>query len=441
VKTMKVLHLSTFDIDGGAARAAYRVHHGLKRVGVDSQMLVRVKSSTDRAVTAPKSGLEKGLARFRADLNQLPLRPYQRKTKISTGGFSPQWVPDGLLPTITEMNPDIIDLHWVSNGYLQIETIAKFNKPIVWTLMDMWAFTGGCHYSFTCDRYTNNCGTCPILQSEKDQDLSRKVWQRKQQAWKEINLTLVSPTNWLANCARSSALFKNHRIEVIPFCLDTKVFKPIDKQEARRILNFPDDKLLVLFGAIEATKDHRKGFHLLQAALQNLGKTEWREKIELAVFGASEPETPIDLGFKAHYLGRFKDDISLAVLYSAADVMIVPSMQEAFGQTASEAIACATPVVAFNGTGLADIVEHQQNGYLAQPFEVEDLARGIAWVLEDRDRHQQLSQRAREKAEQEFYLELQAERYLKLYNQLLQPKPQAAIEPIALTPSQMAPRS
>ncbi|MBE9178848.1 glycosyltransferase family 4 protein [Oculatella sp. LEGE 06141] len=439
---MKVLHLSTFDIDGGAARAAYRVHQGLRHIGVNSQMLVRGKSSPDPTVMAPKTFLEKGVARLRADLNSRPLKPYRHSNPaVASGKFSLQWFPDGLAPKVAHINPDVINLHWVSDGYLQIETIAKFNKPIVWTLMDMWAFTGGCHYSDTCDRYMQSCGACPSLRSTKEHDLSRKVWTRKVNAWKDVNLTLVSPTHWLADCARSSSLLKNHQIEVIPFCLDTQAFKPIDKKAAREILNFPQDKLLVLFGAIEATKDRRKGFHLLQPALQKLGQTEWREKIELVVFGASAPETPIDLGFKAHYLGRLKDDISLAVVYSAADVMVVPSIQEAFGQTGSEAIACATPVVAFDDTGLKDIVEHQQNGYLAKPFEVDDLARGIAWVLEDSDRHQKLARRAREKAEQEFYLDLQAYRYRTLFEKLLGQEPQPlTVEVSPSLPSPVSPR-
>lgn len=413
---MKVLHLSTFDIAGGAARAAYRIHKGLQNINVDSQMLVRVKHSDDTAVIAPNTNLGKSSARLRANLNSLPLRLYDQTNR---NAFSPQWVPDGIASQVAQLNPDLINLHWIGNGYLQLETIAKFNKPIVWTLMDMWPFTGGCHYSQDCDRYTKFCGACPQLHSNKEWDLSRQVWQRKVKAWKDLNLTIVAPTSWLAKCASSSSLFQNLRVEVIPFGLDTQTYKPVDKAVAREILNLPQDKQIVLFGAVEATKDRRKGFHLLQPALQKLGQSEWREKIELVVFGSSQPKNQINLGFKAHYLGRFNDDISLTLVYSAADVMIVPSTQEAFGQTASESLACGTPVVAFDDTGLMDIVEHQQNGYLAKPFEVEDLAQGITWVLEDKQRHQKLCDRAREKAEQEFTLELQAKRYLSLFTEIV----------------------
>jgi glycosyltransferase involved in cell wall biosynthesis len=413
---MKILHISTFDVAGGAARAAYRVHDGLGNIGIDSQMLVRVKSSQDKAVIVPKNGLEKITDRLRADLNLLPLRYYKHKYKNE---FSSQWLPDNIVSQVAQINPDIVNLHWVGNGYLQLETISKFNQPVVWTLMDMWAFTGGCYYSGDCDRYTKSCGTCPLFPNSKENDLSRAVWQRKVKAWKDVNLTLVAPTTWMAKCASSSSLFQNHRVEVIPFCLDTETYKPVDKKLARQILNLPQDKQLVLFGAVNPNRDRRKGFHLLQLALQKLAQTQWKDKIEVVVFGSSEPEKPLDLGFKARYLGRLNDDITLAIAYSAADVMIAPSIQEAFGQTASEAIACATPVIAFDNTGLADIIEHQRNGYLAKSYETDDLAQGIAWVLGDSERHQKLCLRAREKAVTDFPLERQARMYASLYSDIL----------------------
>lgn len=410
---MNTLLLSTSDIEGGAARAAYRLHQSLQIIGVNSQMLVRSKFSVDRAAIAHKTTL----AKLAPSLNSLPLKLYPKR---DSDLFSPQWFPDAIAPKVAQLAPDIISLHWICNGYLQIETLAKFNKPLVWTLHDMWAFTGGCHYSKGCDRYTTSCGVCPQLKSNKKRDLSQSVWQRKQQAWKNLNLTLVSPSNWLAQCAKESSLFKDLRVEVIPYGLDIENYKPIARNVARTLLNLPQDKQIVLFGAAGvATDDPRKGFYLLQSALQKLSQSKWQDNIELVVFGATEPEKPVDLGFKVHYLGRLYDDISLALVYSTADVMIVPSTQEAYGQTASESLACGVPVVAFNTTGLKDIVEHQQNGYLAKPFEPEDLAQGIAYVLENDERHQKLCDRAREKAEKEFTLELQAWRYLSLFNEIV----------------------
>jgi glycosyltransferase involved in cell wall biosynthesis len=410
---MKILLLSTSDIEGGAARAAYRLHQGLKAIGKDSKMLVRAKFSHDRSVIVEQSLLTKLGPTF----NGLPLRSYPKRSQMM---FSPQWFPDAIASSVARMNPDVVNMHWVCNGYLKIETLARLGKPLVWTLQDMWPFTGGCHYNQDCDRYTNACGNCPQLNSGRDNDLSYQVWRRKQNAWKNINLSIVTPSSWMADCVKASSLFKDRRVEVIPFCLDTHRYQPVEKTVARRILNLPEDKQLVLFGALAATADKRKGFSLLVPALQSLSQSGWREQIELVVFGSDEPENPVDLGFKTHYLGHLNDDLSLAIVYSAADVMIVPSLQESFGQTASEALACATPVVAFDATGLKDIVDHQQNGYKAKPYEIDDLAAGIAWVLEDGDRHQKLCFNAREKAERAFSQEVQTRGYLSLFSDLLQ---------------------
>ena len=391
---MNVLHLSTSDIDNGGARAAYRLHQGLRSLDCTSRLLVRAKFSSDATVTAERSPLTK----LAPPVSDLPLRRYPKRT----GMFSPQWFPDVLAARVADLNPDIINLHWVCNGFLRIETLAQFKQPMVWTLHDLWPFTGGCHYSQDCERYKISCGSCPQLQSTRSKDLSRWVWQRKAKAWKDLDLTIVASSQWMADCARSSSLFRDRRIEVIPCCLDTEKYKPVNQQFARELLNLPQDKQLVLFGAIGGTSDRRKGFHLLQPALQQLSQAGEHDQIELVVFGASQPEQPIELGFKSHYLGYVRDDIALALIYSAVDVMVVPSVQEAFGQTASEALSCGTPVVAFDATGLKDIVDHQQTGYLAAPFEVDDLAKGIAWVLEDKERHQKLQFHARRKSLREF---------------------------------------
>ncbi|MGI0500042.1 glycosyltransferase family 4 protein [Limnospira platensis] len=409
---MKPIILSTTDIEGGAARAAYRVHRGLISMGVESRMLVRGKFSVDRTVIAEKSMITK----LGPGANSIPLRRYPKRDRLL---FSPQWFPDVIAARVAKINPDVVNLHWVCNGFIQIETLAKLNKPLVWTLQDMWPFTGGCHYSEGCDRYQNSCGQCPQLKSGRDRDLSRQVWERKFKAWKNLNLTIVTPSSWMADCVRSSSLFGQRRVEVIPFCLDTQIYRPIETKIARHLLNLPQDKQLVLFGAIAATADTRKGFNLLLPALQKLSQSGWQNQLELVVFGSAEPENPVDLGFKANYLGSFSDDIALALVYSAADVMIVPSLQESFGQTASEALACGTPVVAFNATGLKDIVDHQVNGYLVKPYEIDDLSEGIKWVLNDGDRLHKLQENAREKAARVFPLERQAQQYLSLFNQIL----------------------
>ncbi|WP_373535201.1 glycosyltransferase family 4 protein [Microcoleus sp.] len=413
---MKVLLLNTSDTEGGAARAAYRLHQGLQGIGVSSQMLVKNKNSGEPNVISSQNGITNKFDKIISTVSNLPLRLYPEKDPVI---FSTEWLPDSLPGQVAKIQPDIINLHWVCGGYLQVESIPKFKKPIVWTLHDMWPFTGGCHYSEDCDRYTQSCGSCPQLHSVKAGDMSRWVWQRKAKAWKDFELTLVTPSKWLAKCVEASSLFRDRQVVVIPNGLDTQKFKPINRQFAREILNLPQDKQLLLFGAMQGTGDRWKGFSLLQAAMQELTKSGLRDEIELVVFGPSASSQQSDLGFKIHYLGRLNDDITLAMVYSAVDVMVVPSLYESFGQTASESLACGTPVVAFNATGLKDIVDHMENGYLAKPYETEDLARGIAWVLENPERHQKLCRNAREKVEAKFTLEVQAREYQKLYEEVL----------------------
>ncbi len=416
---MKVLMLSNSDLEGGAARSAYRLHQGFQKISVNSQLHVQTKCSDYTGVTAYRSnvGIGKAITALRLTLDKLPLKLYANGRQAS---YSSQWLPDRMAADIHSIHPDIVNLHWINNGYIQIESLAKFKQPVVWTLHDMWAFTGGCHYNQDCDRYTDTCGKCPQLHSHRHQDLSHWIWNRKAKAWGHKELTIVTPSQWLANCAKKSSLLKDRRIEYIPYGIDTSLYRPIERRLAREILQLPQDKYLVLSGALGGTSDKRKGFHLLQPALQELSQSGWRDRLELVVFGSSVPENPPDFGLTTHYLGALHDDSSLALLYSAADVFVAPSVQDNLPNTVMEAIACGTPCVAFDIGGMPDMIEHQGNGYLAQAFKVEDLAKGIAWTLENPERHQNLSQRAREKTEQEFPLEKQAQRYTSLFQSLLE---------------------
>ncbi|MBD1822383.1 glycosyltransferase family 4 protein [Cyanobacteria bacterium FACHB-DQ100] len=422
---MKILLASSYDVEGGAARAAYRLHQGLHQIGVASQMLVQAKTSGDKSIVAPRTQLEQGIAKARLTFDALPLKRYRQRQPTT---FSVQWLPETVAARVNRINPDLVNLHWINDAFIQIESIARFNRPIVWSLHDMWAFTGGCHYTgvsdstggLSCDRYTQSCGSCPQLQSSKARDLSRSIWQRKARSWQSIDLTIVALSQWLADCARSSSLFRNSRIEVIPNGLDITRYRPISRTLAREALGLPQDKHLALFGAMAATSDRRKGFHLLQPALQSLAQAGWSESLELVVFGADRPQHPPEFGMKTHYLGSFRDDLSLSLIYSAADVFILPSTQENLANTIMEAMACGTPCVAFEIGGMPDLIEHQKTGYLAQPYWIDDLALGIAWTLENRDRHRRLSDRAREKVEHEFTQAQQAYRYQSLFEDILQ---------------------
>lgn len=418
---MKILHLNNSDTDGGAAKGAFWLHTALKDAGADSKMLVARKRTDDDAVIGLSGAIQKSVYLFRSEvLDGLPLQRYKQRTSdFFSTCYSPIPLPDGIKQQVSKINPDIINLHWICHGFLPPEMFSQLKQPIVWTLRDMWGFTGGCTYTGNCSRYEHSCGQCPQLGSGSESDISRILWKRKQHSWRDANLTIVTISHWLADCARRSSLFRDRQIEVIHNAVDISVFRPICKSHAREILGLPQDKNLILFGAISATKDLRKGFQYLAPALKNLGKAGLCTSTELLIFGSSRPKEPVELGIPIRYMGKLNDEITLALLYSAANVMVVPSVQEAFGKTAIEALACGTPVVSFDSTGLKDIVEHRKNGYRAKCFDSDDLAKGIAWVLQDIDRWRLLSYRARQKVEQEFSLEIQANAYLKLYQSIL----------------------
>lgn len=421
---MKTLLLSNTDILDGASRAAYRLHQGLCKINISSQMLVQIKASNDSAVIGPDSQFQKGLARLRPSLDALPLRLY---SGWSGASYSTQWLPNQILSELHRLQPDIISLHHMCRGYLPIGALQKFKAPIVWTLHDMWPFTGGCHYSQGCDLYLQNCGNCPQLQSHQSWDLSRWIWQRKAKYWKDLNLTIVTPSRWLAGCAKESALFRDLRVEVIPNGINTHVYCPLEKHVAKDLLGLSTDKKIILFGAAGAgARDPRKGFHLLLPALEKLNQEKALENIELAVFGKADSASLAHLNFKVHYLGQLNDDISLRLLYAAADVFVAPSIEDNLPNTVMEALACGTPCVAYNIGGMADMIEPQQNGYLAEPLSIEDLAQGLIWILEDDQRHHYLCSRAHQKVEKEFSQEIQAQRYLSLFQEVIGSPPRAA---------------
>jgi len=410
---MKILHVNALDIQGGAARASYRLHQALLHEGLDSQVLVLEKSSDDFRVIGSGSKVKQVINNLRPYIDYLPLKFYKNRAKRA---FSPSWLPfSGVVSQINALNPDIVHLHWIAGGMMTIEEIAKIKAPIVWSLHDNWAFTGGCHVMWDCEKYKESCGACPMLGSEKENDLSRKTFLRKKKTYPKIkNLTIVGLSHWMAECAKQSTLFQNREVMCIPNPIDTQVYNPVEQEIARKILNLPSDKKLIAFGAMDATSDENKGFTELQESLNRLED----DSIELVVFGSSKPKDGHSMKYPTHYMGHLHDDVTLRLLYSAVDVTVVPSRQEAFGQMATESMACGTPVVAFGHTGLLDIVDHKVNGYLAKPLDTSDLAKGIEWVL-NAENSDALGRDAREKVLSTFDSHLVSKQYIDLYNTFL----------------------
>jgi glycosyltransferase involved in cell wall biosynthesis len=403
---LKVLHINNSDINGGAARAAYRIHCALRYAGVDSTMWVNQALAGDWTVEGPTSKFGKIISRVRphaASLFTMPLRCE------NLNFHSPAILPSNWVKRVNASDADVVHLHWVQGEMLSIADIGRIEKPIVWTLHDMWAFCGAEHYT-EAFRWREGYRRDNRPAYESGFDLNRWTWERKRKYWQRP-MQIVTPSRWLADCVRESALMKDWPVTVIPNCLDTGRWKPMEQALARELLGLPAGVPLLLFGAMGGGRDPRKGFDLHTAALGHLrGEIPG---LELVVFGQLAPRNPPDLGFPIHYTGHLQDDPSLRALYSAADALVVPSRQDNLPNTAVEAQACGTPVAAFNIGGLPDIVEHQRIGYLAKAFETEDLAAGIRWVL-----GHDLRQLSRQQAAAWFSNAVVAEQYRALYGQV-----------------------
>ena len=373
---IKVIHLSFSDARGGAARAAYRIHQALLHHGVNSEMWLNESLLGDRTTKVWGGKAQK----FSSLLRRIPAAILLKLLRTSQPVLhSPALLRSRWVSRINQSDADIVHLHWVQAEMLSIEDFARIKKPVVWTLHDMWGFCGAEHISEN-ERWTQGYSRHNRPDCESGFDLNRWVWSRKRRSWTRP-FTIVTPSQWLKVCAKDSSLMINWPVEVIPNPLDTRRWRPLEKELAREFLNLPKNALLLLFGAIGGTADELKGFKLLTEALGYLEEKSGSNSIELVVFGQLEPDHPPIVDFPVHYLGHLHDDVSLIALYSAVDVMMVPSRIEAFGQTASEANSCGTPVVAFDTSGLRDIVQHKKNGYLARCFDTRDFAEGISWAL------------------------------------------------------------
>lgn len=432
---MKILHVGASDIGGGAARATYRVHRSLVDhggdLGVESRFRAIQKLTNDDTVLGgPPVGQSRVWRRLHPRLNSRARRGFETGNPVL---HSIAWPDTGLgkeLEQLRRTEADLIHLHWLGDSTLSIEEIGRLPQPIVWRLPDQWAFLGAEHYTTPPDpgetassdeRFVYGYPKDSRPGHESGPDLNRCTWLRKWRAWRKP-MNIVCTTSWLADCARRSALMKDWPISVIPNPLDLTTYAPLDQAVGRELHRLPQDRPLILFGALGGTTDFRKGADLLFDALkilrQQAAGTDL-ESLELVVFGSREPIDPPRLGFPVHWLGSLGDDVTLRLGYTAADVMVVPSRQEAFGQTASEAQACGTPVVAFRTGGLVDIVEDHFTGALADPFDPTSLAESIRWVLEDSQRRRQLAASARQRAETLFNPRRIAGLYTEVYKQAL----------------------
>ncbi|MGB8410931.1 MAG: glycosyltransferase, partial [Gallionella sp.] len=393
---MKILSISQSDLDGGAARAAHRVASEMIDMDVDLKMRVMRKLGKDDWVLGPSNPFQSFVARLlpRLDLNAKQGAGVNPRYSWSLNRF-----PNPLLNSDFVNSFDAIHLNWVGRNMLPPAWVRNFSKPVVWTLHDSWAFTGGCHVPSGCRGFTQRCGSCPQLTRNSAVDISNKVWSKKAAAYADAPLHFVAPSQWMADEAGASSLLIGFPIAVIPNGLDTGVFAPYDRHRARDELGLPQDKRIILFGSMYADTDSNKGMDLLAGALDHLVRNDadFARKNLLVVTGTDNPSLSGMFAVPTVSLGMITDEIRLARIYAAADLTVVPSRSESFGQVASESLSCGTPVVAFNTTGLKDVIGHMETGYLANDFQTAELANGIRLLAGNEEIRRTMSLAARER--------------------------------------------
>lgn len=417
---MKVLHICTQD-PGGAGIAAYRLHIGLKSIGVESKMLVLHSSSSDGDVVrfAQNNNIFSRLwGKLRNRLISSEFNVYKDTRPRGLDMFSDDRTIYDIGKHSLVKEADIINLRWITRMVDHREFFRDVhNKAIVWRLSDMNPFTGGCHYSQGCTKYETGCAACPQLGSTDPGDLSKRIFSRKQKAYRGRNICVVTPSKWLGDCAKKSFLFKHFKTEAIPNGVSTTVFCRRDKRFSRDVLNLPQDKILILFGT--DYKSERKGFRYLMEALRLLKERKDASKIALVIFGPQYSEGALeDVGFSVFRLGYIHDEPLLSCVYSAADIFVIPSLEDNFPNTVIESMACGTPVVGFSIGGVLDMVRPGETGLSVKARDAEQLAKQIKWMIYHSKERKQMGLNARKLIEQEYTLEIQAKRYQELYSSL-----------------------
>lgn len=416
---MRIVHVSYTDHQEGAARGAVSLHRSLRDVGLDSKMLCVTGSGTAESVYLLAHGMGTALSRASKTLDRIALRflggPAREKFSLNLVG-----VP--LVAAVNGLRPDVVHLHWVGDGMVRPGQLKGFDAPIVWTLRDMWPFTGGCHYDFGCGRFSDACGRCPLLRGDRTWDASRFLLRRKASAWTDLDITLVALSDWIARQAERSVLFRELPTVVISPAVDHRLFRPLEMERAREVLDLPTDGFVIGFVALHPFTDRRKGLGDLLRAVEILRGASPSDDARPWILVVGGEHLPLSrLGHpQILHLPSVREDDRMRTVYAACDILAVPSKQEAFGKVSVEAMACGTPVVAYQGTGFEASVVHGRNGYLARPEDPNDLAKGLAWMMGDRDRLERMGAAALDTALTRFSFTRAAESHRRLYETILE---------------------
>lgn len=402
-RPLRVVHLSIADDVGGAARSAYKIHRGLRDLGVESRMLVGWKFTSDTDVRG-----------FRGLPWRIVDRSFRELGEVT--GFQYAFMPSSwaFLAHPWLRWADLVQVYNLHGGYFSYPAIAPLSrwKKVVWRLSDMWAFTGHCAYSYECERWRTGCGSCPHLTEYPGlrRDRTAENWRIKRWLYSRARIHLVAPSRWIGSLAAQSPLLGRFPATWIPNGVDTARYRPRDPLDARRTLGLPVEGRIVLFGSTEA----RKGGALLAKALELVPPPAGT-----TVVTVGKDASGSSAALRGIHLGPIRDEEKMATVYAAADVFVQAALAENLPNTVLESFGCGTPVVAFDVGGVADAVRHMETGYLARAADAAALGRGVTTVLGDDELRERLGRRARDVVEREYPLELQARRFADLYRSLV----------------------
>lgn len=402
---MRALLLSHSNVGGGAGRAAERLRAALADAGVDVRMHVDFRSEDAEDVMRNKGPLVDAMRRLRISAEEIPA--------YVTGHAQPRLYSPGMTSAIrarriNASSADVVNLHWTGMGYLSIESIGRIAKPLVWTLHDMWAFTGGLGY----DDESADAAWRSGFATASRLDIERWVMRRKQRAWKRP-IHLVAPSRWLANLAAASPLTDGWPMQVIPNPLDVDLFRPVDPVHARHSFGIAPDARVVAVVLSGNPSDPRKGLDLLADALSTAALDA--PDVEIVVIGADQPPAWWTVPLRTHWLGRL-DGERLVQAYNTADVVVVPSRQDNLPQTGTEAAACGRPIVAFAVGGLPDIVQEGISGRLVRGFDTPAMAAAVIEILDDTVLKSRMSKAAREHAVASWSPSIVAAQYVNAFD-------------------------
>ncbi|MBR1394224.1 MAG: glycosyltransferase family 4 protein [Prevotella sp.] len=420
---MKVLIVNTSEKTGGAAVAAHRLMDALNNHGVKARMLVRDKE-TDALTVVGLRGKWRQQWHFLWERLVIFLHLHCNRQRLFEIDIANAGTDITGLREFREA--DVIHLHWVNQGMLSLGVIGKIlrsGKPVVWTMHDLWPATAICHYARGCKNYRTGCAHCRLLPGNGSaNDLASRVWRRKQRMLDGQDISFVTCSQWLRGEARASALLQGHRVTSIPNAIDTRVYCPRDKQEARRTAGLPADRKVILFVSQRVT-DERKGMNYLTEAVRLMvsDHPDMGQQAVIAILGGHSEGLADQLSLPVHPLGYVSDERQIVNIYRAADVFVTPSLEDNLPNTIMEAMACGVPCVGFKVGGIPEEIDHQKNGYVARYRDAADLARGIRWVLYD-SAYATLSQQAVTKVAHSYSQQSVALRYTELYNETIAQK-------------------